>query len=192
MTRGWPKGDDVEVQDLEGLLTNIVAERTREQPWLFDDALQEARIGAWQRLEEGKSPGIAVHKARQAAMDVVRGRRMTGSKASQGGDSASRVNTFAMADSISRVGSDGEEWELELKSLVDTAYRQLVEVEERAMLRTALKVLGAREQRIVWMRFYEGLPPREIGEREGITRQRVEQILKAAYPKMRAALEEDS
>lgn len=181
-----------DVSELEGLLVNIAAERTREQPWLYDDALQEARIGAWQRLAEGKSPGIAVHKARQAATDVVRGRRLTGSKSTAG----HRIGAHSRADSIFRheehggyEGSGGgKDYVLELPDLQEL--EDMARFEARTMLRTALEALDERSRLILWLRFYEGRTYREIGDEVGLTHQRVQQILKASYGKMRARLED--
>nr|HID13597.1 sigma-70 family RNA polymerase sigma factor [Anaerolineae bacterium] len=52
-------------------------------------------------------------------------------------------------------------------------------------LRGALEVLPPREQKVLKLRFFEGLSQQEAGERLGVSRQRVDQIEKQALRRLR-------
>ena len=166
------------VDDLERLLILIVNERIGSQSWLFDDALQEARIRAWQRLKQGKPKGIAVYAARQAVIDVLRGGRMTGSKGNPG-----KVDTYRRTTPIFRDDEDGEYvYEPEDTSATD-AFEQ---IEAREALRPLLAALPARDRGIVAARYFEDLTQAEVAARYGVTPQAVSQILTRSTRKMAA------
>lgn len=55
------------------------------------------------------------------------------------------------------------------------------------MLAEAMSALSPRERKMVHKRYWEGLTLREIGEPEGVSIERVRQILARALPKMRSA-----
>ncbi len=61
-----------------------------------------------------------------------------------------------------RVGADDEE---------------LAHVEDRALVRTIIASLPARERRIVYLRFFEGLTQVEIAERVGVSQMHVSRLL---------------
>lgn len=170
-----------DLAELDGLIWAIAREHTREQPWLLEDAHQEAAIAAWQRLEEGHSKGIAIFKVRQAVLDVVRGRRMTGSKESGG-----IVDSHQKARSIFRTTPDGdEEYVYEPADL--TTLDEQERIEARDALRAPLSVLRDDEREIVAAYYFEGLTSAEIAAERGVTPQAVRIRLKRLCDKMRAA-----
>lgn len=164
-----------QLDELEFLLYQIAGERIGSQPWLFEDALQEARIAVWQRLEQGHSMGIAVHAAKQAVIDIVRGRRTTGSE-------MARVPIGAHDKAVSLIQEapeGGSEWIIEP---VDTdSIARLAEIEARDMLSRALAALEPSQRYIVWLHFYEGLTMAEIGKEFGVTSQAISLRLKKIY-----------
>lgn len=176
-----------DLRELEGLLVTIAAERTKESPALFDDALQEAMIGAWERLEQGHSKGIAIHKARQAATDVVRGRRMTGSKAEGRGV----VDSHTKATSLIRQSGDsgGEEYVIEPSD--PGADHAIEQIDARQALGAALSALQQHERYLLWMFFYEGRTQAEIGREFGLTSQAISLRLKKILARLRVLFVSD-
>lgn len=158
--------------ELDPLLRLIARERVGKQSWLLDDAMQEARIRAWTRLEEGHSIGIAVHAAKQAVLDVVLGRRMTGSK--QAGVPITRTTSLIQST------PDGEDDYLvePADPSSEAAFDEVVE-DENATLDALLQPLSDAQRSAVLGRL-EGLTTREIGEREGVSHQAISLRIKKA------------
>lgn len=172
--------DTVEqLESIRPLIRKIVWERVGvHQSWLIDDAEQEAMIAAWERLDAGHPVGIAVYKARQAVLDVVRGRRATGSK------EAGRVDSHHRAISLVRPGPDGEDsYVIEPADHSSTVEQERFDA--RDALREALAALPARDREIIHATFYEGLSRAEVGERYGVSHQAISIRLKRAYEKIR-------
>lgn len=157
------------LEEIRNLIRLIVNERISSLD-LREDAEQEAMLAAWERLRDGKSHGIAVHAAKQAAIDVARGRRMTGSKA------AGVVITPTVP--LTREGDTGDEYVVEPADIsAETAYD---DIDERDALDTLLAPLDA-DQRSVVLLWLEGLQRREIAAIVGITHQGVSHRLKRAF-----------
>lgn len=178
-----PTSEQVDLQPIIALLVKIADDHTREQPWLFADAFQEAQIGAWQRLREGYGYGTATHNAKQAVVDVVRGRRMTGSKMKHGGV----VDTHRFAEPIFRTSPDGQEqyvYEPPDHSTTD----ELAGIDARTQLRDAMRALPDREREVVWLVHFEDMSHKDAAALVGISRQAIEQNLARAYGRMRAHL----
>lgn len=171
-----------QLEELRPLLRLIVNERIGSQEWLRDDADQEAMIAAWERLEQGYSPGIAVFKARQAVIDVVRGRRATGSKQAHGG----QTDSHTRSSSIFRQTEEGEEFVFEPAD--HSAEDALEAAEARMLLSGAMDPLSQRQREIVEAVFWEGLSQEEIAARYGISRQAVSKALNRAYATMRSVI----
>ena len=161
--------------EIDPLLRIIARERVGTQSWLLDDAIQEARIRAWTRLSEGHSIGIAVHASKQAVLDVVLGRRMTGSK--QAGVPITRTLPLTLE------GPDGDEFTLEPEDPSATAAYTEVEESPEALLDALLAPLRPGERSAV-LGTMDGLTAREIAERDGITHQGVSHRLKTARAKL--------
>jgi RNA polymerase sigma factor (sigma-70 family) len=161
--------------EIDGLLRLIVKERVGSQAWLYDDALQEARIRAWQRLDGGHSIGIAVHAAKQAVIDVCLGKRMTGSK--QAGVPITRTLPLTLE------GPSGEEFVVEPADPAADADFEAVEEDGEALLASLLAPLSDAERRAV-LGSMEGLTTVEIAAREGVTHQGVSHRLKRARQKL--------
>jgi len=81
------------------------------------------------------------------------------------------------------VGDDGDE----LVQFVTGAFVTEAEVGRNlvAGLREALEILSPREREVLELRFLEGLTQQEVGERLGVSRQRVDQIEKRALRRLR-------
>lgn len=172
---------------LEGIMKGQIQQNVRAvvglQWWLFDDALQEASLAAWTRLREGYPISIATFKARQAAMDVARGNRQTGSKAKRGGVVDSHRHALRMEH---QNPSTGEEMGARLPGdKFDQARR--AQIEERDALRRLLAVLPARDREILYLTYWEGLTSDEVGEIVGITGAGVRYNVKRSLAKLRQA-----
>lgn len=97
---------EAELVKMSRLFHMMAAEQTT--PALRDDAYQECMIAAWQALAAGKPPGLVRADARRAAINVDRGRSMTGNKRKpgiNGVDTHQRYGTPLVA-----VHDDGEEY----------------------------------------------------------------------------------
>lgn len=170
-----PSTTDIEatLEEIRPLVRLIVWERIGKQHWLADDAEQEAMVRAWQRLDEGHSIGIAIHAAKQAVIDVVRGRRATGSKRGGG-----VVDTHTKSESIFKETGEGDAYAYEPPD--DKAQAALSQIEARETLRGALNALNDRDRDIVAATYLEGLTQAEVARRHGVTRQAISLRLKAA------------
>lgn len=163
------------LSEIDPLLRIIARERVGGQSWLLDDAIQEARIRAWQRLKDGYSIGIAVHAAKQAVLDVVLGRRMTGSK--QAGVPITRTIPLTLE------GPSGDEFTIEPEDASATAAYDAVDEAPEALLAALLAPLSPGE-RSALLGVVDGLTTREIADRDGITHQGVSHRLKRAREKL--------
>lgn len=161
--------------EIDPLLKLIVRERIGNQRWLADDALQEARIRAWTRLEEGHSIGIAVHAAKQAVIDVCVGRRMTGSK--QHGVPITRTIPLTLE------GPSGDEFTVEPEDISAREAYDLVDEDPEALLASLLAPLSPAERRVV-LGTVEGLTARQMAETEGVSHQGISHRLKRAREKL--------
>ena len=166
---------DDTLAEIDPLLRLIVRERVGSQTWLYDDALQEARIRAWQRLDSGHSIGIAVHAAKQAVIDVCVGKRMTGSK--QAGVPITRTLPLTLE------GPSGDEFVVEPADPSADADFEAVDEDAEALLASLLAPLSPGERRAV-LGTMEGLTAREIAANEGVTHQGVSHRLKRARQKL--------
>lgn len=164
---------DVEatLDELYYLLYQIAGERTAHRPGLFEDALQEALIAAWLRLDEGKSIGIAVHNAKQAVVDLLRGGRMTGSQ--QAG-----IPIGAHHRALPLVvpgGSDSDEYLIEPAD--PAATDAFDEVDSIDVLRGLLEPLSDDQRSLVLSRL-AGATTREIASEQGVSHQAISLRLK--------------
>lgn len=152
------------LSEIDPLLRIIARERVGAQSWLLDDAVQEARIRAWTRLSEGHPIGIAVHAAKQAILDVVLGRRMTGSK--QAGVPITRTLPLTMD------GPSGDEFTIEpADPSASAAFEDAVDDQDDVL--DALLAPLTAGQRSVALHAMEGLTTREIGDKLGVSHQAV-------------------
>lgn len=160
--------------EIDPLLRLIARERVGAQTWLYDDAVQEARIAAWTRLSEGFSIGIAVFKAKQAVIDVCVGSRMTGSK-------ARNVPITRTVGLVQQAPDGGDEYLVEPEDIA--AADAFDEVVDSAALDWLLSPLTDEQRSLVHMRL-DDLTTREIASELGITHQAVSYRLakiKAVY-----------
>lgn len=171
--------DEEATEILEGIRWQIyrqTAAIVKGQP-IFDDAQQEAMLWAWLRLREGHGIGIAMHKAKQAVLDLARGGRPTGSKMH------SATDLHRRAISIQRKSTVGEEYDIEPADHRATAAYDQIDAQQAVL--PALSVLRERDREIVQAYFWEGLTMAEIGERLGMTGQGVSFALRRAYGQLR-------
>lgn len=153
--------------ELRHLIRLIVNERISDLD-LREDAEQEAMLAAWERLAGGRSHGIAVHAAKQAAIDVGRGRRMTGSKSGK---------VITKTTPLTRAGEAGEEYIVE--PVDETAEAAFEAIDARASLETLLAPLDD-EQRSLVLRHLSGETTRQIAPSLGISHQAVSgRVIKA-------------
>lgn len=78
---------------------------------------------------------------------------------------------------------------LDEASLEATSELEVEQSEARELVRTGLRALGARERRIVALRFYRDLSQQRIAEEVGLSQVQVSRVLASALTKMRQKLE---
>jgi RNA polymerase sigma-B factor len=83
---------------------------------------------------------------------------------------------------------DGSEQNL-LSSLVGEADVGFRRAEEHVMLIAAVRGLADRDREILRLRFFEGLPQREIAAQIGVTQMQVSRLLAQMFDRLRAAIE---
>ena len=165
------------LSDIHMLIRLIVNERVSDLD-LREDAEQEAMLAAWQRLEQGHGYGIAVHGAKQAAIDVGMGKRMTGSR--------SRGKPITRTTSLIQPGEGGDEYVIEpADAQAESAYDA---VDALASLETLLEPLDDDSRSLVLLRL-EGLTTRQIAPSLGISHQAVSGRLNRAFEIIRGSLE---
>ena len=83
-------------------------------------------------------------------------------------------------------GEDSDDTLGDMMGIEESGYR---DVEESAIVETGLAALGARERRIVELRFFAGLTQSEIAREIGISQMHVSRLLRQALVTMRGRLE---
>jgi RNA polymerase sigma factor (sigma-70 family) len=142
------------------LVRIIAAEHTHTRPDLFDDAVQEGMIAAWQSLAKGADDPrtYAVAAARYGVIAVLRGRPATGNTGRQGWQDAH--DSAAQYENTTDVDSPDP-----------TAHAAMASAEwstERTAVAAAIRSLPPRDQAYVVGRFYLDMTGPEIAEHLGI------------------------
>jgi RNA polymerase sigma-B factor len=75
-----------------------------------------------------------------------------------------------------------------LGDLLGTEDLDVLAVDARVVLAPAVRQLGEREQRILYLRFFEGLTQREIGEELGVTQMQISRILARIMVRLRDSI----
>ena len=164
---------------------NVVGEikrHFRDRGWTIriPRALQELNVkmsGAVERLTVrlGRSPTIAeLAKELDATPEQVL-------EAVEAGSAYSPVSLSA---------SPGNEEDLDLMEVIGTEDEGYARSEERASLEPALGELPEREQKILRMRFEEGLTQTQIAERVGLSQMHVSRLIRRSLESMREAMAE--
>lgn len=169
-----PETIEEQLEEFGPFIEVLVRERISDQS-LHDDAYQEAMTAAWRRLEEGHPPAIALYKAKQAIIDVARGRSLTGSR-----KAVQMVKAHVGPLQVSN--GEGEEYVIEPSD--DRAEQAYSQIEARQALLTALEPLNEAERTLLWERFAEGRRVREIAADEGVTPQAVSLRVKKILAKI--------
>ncbi|GAB3988121.1 sigma-70 family RNA polymerase sigma factor [Nocardioides marmoraquaticus] len=86
-------------------------------------------------------------------------------------------------------GADTDEGSSTLGSLLGSDDRDLLAAEARVEVEPLLRDLGERDQRIIGLRYYQGLTQREIAEQIGVTQMQVSRLLSRILGTMREKLE---
>lgn len=141
----------LDLSRLRGLVEVMAAERTKESPDLFDDAVQEGMIAAWEASEaRPDAPSAYLHgAARNGVRNVVSGRCLTGQEGRRGWQDA-----HDSADPLTVTTAGGEEYVIEpacARSERDFAVIGLEHV------RDAVAALPAGDAALVHARYWEGL-----------------------------------
>ena len=129
-----------------------------------EDAIQEALIAAWKILESGRSPALAWSAARQAILDVKRGRSMTGTKRKPGVNGVDVHERYGTPLVVVLPGG-GETLVADPPDL--RAVKALEAAETGAL--DAVRALPPEHRRLVYLLFWEGLTFAEAGKELGIS-----------------------
>lgn len=93
------------------------------------------------------------------------------------------------AESIDRGGDEDDG--IERSAAIGAVDELLEAVDVRATLSTAMSQLGERDQRIVRLRFVDGLTQTQIAERVGVSQMQVSRLLRSALRELREIVQED-
>lgn len=169
---------ETKLLEIRNLIRLIVNERISSLD-LREDAEQEALLAAWERLRDGHSHGIAVHAAKQAALDVALGRRMTGSK-------AAGVPITRTVPLTRPTENGGDTFVVEPADIAaESAYDA---IDDQAALDTLLAPLSPASRSLV-LRHLDGETTRQIAPSLGISHQAVSGRLIKAYGILRREFE---
>lgn len=151
-----------------------------KQTWLHEDAVQEGTIRFWQRLEEGYPVSVSLFAARQAIVDVARGRRPMGSKAT-----GSQVDTHRHAipwqrKALSASQGNFEEYEQEPADHSAEAAYEAIDTED--VLDQAFALLSPEQLGAVQAIYLDGMGVGEyakcLGVHRGTVRFRLDRAIK--------------
>lgn len=149
-----------------------------------EDAVQEALIAAWQILDSGRSPALAWSAARQAILDIKRGRSMTGSKRSPGRNGVDTHQRYGQPLLVLLPGGE----EALVADPPDLRAVQALEAAETGAL-DAVRRLPPEHRLLVRLLFWEGLTMAEAGRALGISSSAVsDRWQKKIRPVLREAL----
>jgi len=84
----------------------------------------------------------------------------------------------------------GDEQDGELIDTVAAAGAEYENAEDRALVISGLARLGARERRIVYLRFFEGLSQSQIATEVGISQMQISRLIRRSLEEMRAEIQE--
>jgi RNA polymerase sigma-B factor len=143
--------------------------------------LQELRISITRATAElsqqtGTSPTVA-----QLASHLG----ITEDEVLEGLESAAAYATVSLD---STAGDDSEDGGSSIADTVGAHDPQLAEVEHRATLHPLLAKLGEREQRIVYMRFFENKTQAQIAAEIGVSQMHISRLLTKSLAQMRSGL----
>lgn len=155
----------LDLDRLKGLVEIMAAERTKEVPHLFEDAVQEGMIAAWTASEKfpDRKPAYYHTAARNGVLSVLRGRPMTGEEGRRGWQDAHDHSGPLAVES-----ADGVEY-LVAEPVCPLAVRDFGTVEIAEEIRDAIfeVVEEPLDKAIVFGRFWEDLGFEEISKRVG-------------------------
>lgn len=146
---------------LKGLVEIMAAERSKECPHLFEDAVQEGLIAAWQAAESRPdAPPAYVHAAaRYGVLSVLRGRPMTGEEGRRGWQDA-----YDYSEPIVATTPDGDEY-LVAEPTDPFSERDFANAEVSDDVRAAMKAIeDPLDRTIVYLRYWHDLGFTEIAQ----------------------------
>lgn len=158
------EGEEViDLDTLKPLVEIMAAERTKDRPDLFEDAVQEGLIAAWQASEThpGKEARYYRAAARNGVVSVLRGRPATGAEGRRGWQDAHDSSGPLVVE-----GSDGFEY-LVAEPADATAARDFDAAEIRSAIAEAVSDLDPLDVEIVVGRFWEDLGFADLAKRTG-------------------------
>ncbi len=174
------------VTSCEGLVRHGALRYARIAPHLLDDLIAEARLAVLLAADKydptrGAFPAFAYLKIDTACYCVVQQQRWAVTLPIYRG--AKRAPAISAA-SLVRVGDDGEEREL-LIAAEERCARDVLAIEA---LSAAFQRLAPRERAVLEGRFAEDATLPELGERLGLSGERVRQLETRALAKLREAV----
>jgi RNA polymerase sigma-B factor len=93
--------------------------------------------------------------------------------------------------SLSVGGGGGDDDDLDPLELLGTEEHQYEVSEDRALLAPGFKVLSEREQKILQLRFFDGLTQSQIAQQVGISQMHVSRLIRRSLEKIRETIAED-
>ena len=174
----------VDLERLRPLVEIMAAERTRDAPHLFEDAVQEGLIAAWSASEAHpeKKPAYYRTAARNGVTSVLRGRSMTGAASRQG-----RQDAHDLSEPLAKPGDSGE---FVVDPVDERAGDALGGVDYKVAVRDAVRRLSGFDRELVYLRFWHDLDWAAVADHFGITKRSVEWRWQTGVrPALRAELE---
>lgn len=135
----------------------VAAERTKDQPDLFDECVQEGMIAAWQAMERhpGKTDTYYRAAAKRGVLNPLRGRSPFGHESMRGSKDASSAS-----QSIYGTNSDGDDV-LVVEPSIEAPYAA---IDVQGAVREAVAGLDEADRVLVFGRFWEGLSYAEMAD----------------------------
>lgn len=135
----------------------VASERTKDQPDLFDECVQEGMIAAWQAMEKhpGKTDTYYRAAAKRGVLKPLRGRASFGAESQRGKEDAHGHTT-----PLYGTNSDGDDV-LVIEPAVEAPYAS---IDVKGAVREAVAALDEDDRVLVFGRFWEGLSYAEMAD----------------------------
>jgi RNA polymerase sigma factor (sigma-70 family) len=141
-----------------------------------------------QSIQEGTRRDVVISMPR-AAWGLIRDREGVGENRTMlDRDAAAAVANAERAANCRGIGSGRNQWCTQLDSVPARPDTEEADADASGDLKSAIRLLTDREREVIWGRFEAGLTLLQLGERMGLSRERVRQIERHALGRLRGFL----